>query len=94
MRVLLVYSNQARDLLPTTDDPTAHEVAEGQSIVFLTPSVINLVTHARFYDDQGQVHQVPADRILSIDPEPPPLRLPVRYLDPETGDEVKHREGK
>jgi hypothetical protein len=67
---------------------STHIVADNQSIVFLTPSVMNPVLHARFYDDQNQLHQVPADRILSIDPDDPPRRLPVRYIDPETGAEV------
>lgn len=66
---------------------TTHQVQGGQSIVFLTPSVINPVLCARFYDSDGVVHQVPAAQIVSIDPDSD-LRLPVRYLDPETGKEV------
>jgi hypothetical protein len=65
-----------------------HQVQEGQSIVFLTPSVLNPVLCARFHDAAGAVHQVPVERILSIDPDAPDVRLPVRYLDPETGQEI------
>ncbi len=63
------------------------EVADAQSIVFLTPSVLNPVLCARFYDKDGQVHQIEAERIVSIDPDRD-VRLPVRYLDPETGTEI------
>src|SRR4051812_40021076 len=66
---------------------STHQVQGGQSIVFLTPSVLNPVLCARFYDSDGVVHQVPAAQIISIDPDSD-LRLPVRYLDPETSKEV------
>lgn len=44
------------------------DVAGEQSIVFLTPSVLNPALCARFYDKGGQVHQIEASRIVSIDP--------------------------
>lgn len=79
MRVMLVRDSGGSSM---------HQVQEGQSIVFLTPSVLNPVLCARFYDAAGEVHQIPVERILSIDPDSPDIRLPVRYLDPETGKEI------
>lgn len=68
-----------------------HQVKEGTSIVFLTPSVLSPICCARFYDVDDVLHQIPATQVVSIDPDLPDLRLPVRYLDPDTGEEVTHR---
>jgi hypothetical protein len=46
---------------------TTFTVQAGNSIVFLTPSVINPICHARFYDDAGELHEVPATDLISID---------------------------
>lgn len=44
------------------------DVADGQSIIFITPSGITRDLYARFYDIAGVVHQVKAESIVSVDP--------------------------
>lgn len=47
-------------------------VADRQSIVFLTQGAahgfVNPVTHARFYDADGNLHEIEATRLLQIRP--------------------------
>jgi hypothetical protein len=64
------------------------EVMPGTSVVFLEPSVITQVLHARFYSVDDRLHQIPATEILEVAPDDVFKQLPVRYRDPISGDVI------